>query len=123
MLPLVRRIEDRRVVPILQLSDIRPLNLQIIEILEEQHPGGLLGVVQLGGGALFGAKSFVDVVEGVFEHGGWVSPVVQREAIALRAMAASSVSGRRQADARVSQKYFSPTHLHRAGSSYVGHIK
>jgi hypothetical protein len=42
--------------------------LEAVEIFEEQEPGGLLGVVELGGAAGFLAKHFVDIFEGLFEH-------------------------------------------------------
>ncbi len=49
---------------------IAAILLQTVEILEEQQPGGLLGVVELGGAAGFFAEHVVDIFEGLFEHGG-----------------------------------------------------
>jgi hypothetical protein len=42
--------------------------LEAVEILEEQEPGGLLGVVEFGGAAGFLAEDVIDVSEGLFEH-------------------------------------------------------
>jgi hypothetical protein len=39
------------------------------EIFEKEEPGGLLGVVELGGAAGFLAENVVDVFEDLFEHG------------------------------------------------------
>lgn len=42
--------------------------LQVVQVLEEEHPGGLLGVVQLGGAAGLFPEDIVDVLEGLLEH-------------------------------------------------------
>ncbi len=42
--------------------------LQPVEVFQEQQPGGLLGVVELGGAAGFFPEDVVDVLEGLFEH-------------------------------------------------------
>ena len=44
--------------------------LEAVEVFEEQQPGGLLGVIELGGAAGFFAEGIVDVPEGLFEHVG-----------------------------------------------------
>ena len=43
--------------------------LERVEIFKEEEPGGLLGVVELGGAAGLLAGDVVDVLEGLFEHG------------------------------------------------------
>jgi hypothetical protein len=48
--------------------------LEIVEVFEEEYPGGLLGVVELGGAAGFLTEDVVDVLEGLFEHGGRGAP-------------------------------------------------
>jgi len=43
---------------------------QIVEVFEEEKPGGLLGVVELGGASGLAAEDVVNVFEGLFEHRG-----------------------------------------------------
>ena len=43
---------------------------EAVEVFEEEEPGGLLGVVELGGAAGLFAEDVVDVFEGLFEHDG-----------------------------------------------------
>ncbi|MGB8474154.1 MAG: hypothetical protein WCE61_08730 [Candidatus Acidiferrum sp.] len=45
------------------------LLLERFEIFEEEEPGSLLDVVELGGAAGFLAEDIVDVFEDLFEHG------------------------------------------------------
>lgn len=51
-----------------QLGLHGPFPLQVVQILEEQHPRGLLGIVQLGGATGLLPKHIVDVAESLFEH-------------------------------------------------------
>ena len=44
--------------------------LEAVEVFQEQEPGGLLGVVQLGGAAGLLAEDVVNVAEGLFKHRG-----------------------------------------------------
>jgi hypothetical protein len=39
-----------------------------VEVFQEEHPGGLLGVIQLSGATGFFAEDVVDVFEGLFKH-------------------------------------------------------
>jgi len=57
-----------------QLGLLGTLVFQIVQVLEKQHPRGLLGVVQLRGAAGFLPEHVIDVAEGLFEHS--VSSVV-----------------------------------------------
>jgi hypothetical protein len=41
---------------------------QAFEVFEEEKPGGLLGVVELGGAASLLAEDVVNILEGLFEH-------------------------------------------------------
>jgi hypothetical protein len=43
---------------------------EVVKVFEEEEPGGLLGVVELGGAAGFFSEHVVDVSEGLFEHKG-----------------------------------------------------
>ncbi len=42
--------------------------LQAVEVFQEQEPGGLLGVVELGRAAGLFPEDVVDVLEGLFKH-------------------------------------------------------
>ena len=42
--------------------------LKVVQILEKQNPGGLLGVIQLGGAPGLVPQNVVDVFESLFEH-------------------------------------------------------
>ena len=68
--PAVGFVEDEGVLLALQFCLHRLVLLQPVEILEEQQPGGLLGVVELGGATGLVAQIGVDILEGLFEHGG-----------------------------------------------------
>jgi hypothetical protein len=67
-------VDDVLVLLALQLGLLLVGMLEIVEIFEEQNPGGLLGVVQLGGAAGLFPQDVVDVLEGLLEHGGDCSP-------------------------------------------------
>jgi hypothetical protein len=43
---------------------------EAVEILQEQQPGSLLGVVEFGGAAGLFPEDVVDILEGLFEHAG-----------------------------------------------------
>ena len=58
----------KRVLLALQLGFVGPVLLQPVEVFQEEQPGGLLGVVQLGGAAGLFPEDVVDVLEGLFEH-------------------------------------------------------
>ena len=58
-----RRISFRRARPRSALSCF-----EAVEVFQEQQPGSLLGVIQLGGAAGLLAEHVVDVPEGLFEH-------------------------------------------------------
>ncbi len=68
-LPAVGLVEDEGVFLALQLGLDGLVLLQAVEVFQEQQPGGLLGVVQLGGAAGLFPEHVVDVFEGLFEHG------------------------------------------------------
>jgi hypothetical protein len=42
--------------------------LKIVEVLEEQQPVGLLGVIEFGGASGLFPKDIIDVLESLFEH-------------------------------------------------------
>ena len=68
VLPAVGLVEDEGVLLALQRGLIGLVLLQPVEVLEEQEPGGLLGVIQLGGAARLFPEDVVDVLEGLFKH-------------------------------------------------------
>ena len=45
--------------------------LEGLQIFQEEEPGSLLGVVQLGGATGLFAEDVVDVLEDLFKHGRW----------------------------------------------------
>ena len=65
----MRLVDDVPVFPALELGLLLVGPLQIIEVLEEQNPGGLLGVVEFRGAAGLFPQNIVDVFESLFEHG------------------------------------------------------
>ena len=46
----------------------RSVLLQQVEVFQEEEPGGLLGIVELGGAAGLFPEDVVYVSEGLFEH-------------------------------------------------------
>ena len=66
--PAVCRVDDEGMRLALELGLHGLFLLQIVQVLEEQHPGGLLGVVQLRGAARLLPEHVIDVFEGLFEH-------------------------------------------------------
>ena len=68
LLPAIGFVEDVGVLLTLKLSLHRPFFFQPVQVFQEQQPGGLFGVVELGGAACFFPEDVVDVLEGLFEH-------------------------------------------------------
>ena len=66
--PAVVFVQDETVALPLQLGFVCPILLQPIEVLEEQQPGGLLGIVQLGRAPGFFSEYVVDISKCLFEH-------------------------------------------------------
>ena len=48
----------------------RAAGLEVVEIFEEQQPVGLYGVIPLGRATGLLSEDVVDVLEGLFKHGG-----------------------------------------------------
>ena len=69
-LPAVGLVEDERIFLALQLGFIGLVLLQPIEVLQEQEPGSLLDVVQLGRAPGLFPEDIVNVFEGLFKHVG-----------------------------------------------------
>jgi len=67
--PAIRLIEDVSVFLAVERGLGALVLLKIVEVFQEQQPGGLLGVVELGGAARFFPEDVIDVFEGLFEHG------------------------------------------------------
>ena len=67
--PAVWFVEDVSVFLPLQLRLRRLVLLQAVELFQEQEPGGLFRVIQLGGAVSLFPENVVDVLEGLFEHG------------------------------------------------------
>ena len=67
-LPAVGLVEDEGVLLALQRGFVGLVLLQAVEVFQEQEPGGLLGVVELGGAAGLFPEDVVDVLEGLFKH-------------------------------------------------------
>ena len=67
--PAVLFIDDEACIAALQLGLAGPSRLQIVEIFEEQQPGGLLGVIELGSAAGLFPEDVVDILESLLEHG------------------------------------------------------
>ncbi len=67
-LPAVGLVEDEGVFLALERGFVGLVLLQAVEVFQEEEPGGLLGVVELGGAAGLFPEDVVDVFEGLFEH-------------------------------------------------------
>ena len=63
-------VEDWGLTAPLQQGHRRSVFLKPIEVFEEQQPGGLLGVVELGAAASFFAEAVVDGAESLLERAG-----------------------------------------------------
>ena len=68
-LPAVGLVEEKGVLFAVEGGFIGFVLLQCVEVFQEEEPGGLLGVVQLGGAAGLLAEDIVNVLEGLFKHG------------------------------------------------------
>jgi hypothetical protein len=67
-LPAIWLLENEAVFLAVQLRFDGFVLLERVEILQEEKPGGLLDVVELGGAAGFFPEDVIDVFEGLFEH-------------------------------------------------------
>lgn len=67
--PAKRLVQDELVLSALQRRFSRPVLLQAVQVLEEEEPGGLLGVVKFGRAARLLPQDVVDGFEGGFKHG------------------------------------------------------
>ena len=68
--PAVGLVEDRRVAAALQGGHGGLVVFEPVEVLEEQQPGGLLGVVELGAAAGLLAQAVVDGAERLLKRAG-----------------------------------------------------
>lgn len=68
--PAVGLVEDRRVAAALQGGHGGLVVFEPVEVLEEQQPGGLLGVVELGAAAGLLAQAVVDGAERLIKRAG-----------------------------------------------------
>ena len=66
--PAMRCIDDRGMSAAFQRSTALALLLQIIQIFQEQNPGCLFDIVQLGRTSVLLAKGVVDILEDLFKH-------------------------------------------------------
>ena len=66
--PAISLFKERRVFLAAKLGFGGAIVFESVEIFEEEEPGGLLGVVELGGAARFSTESFVDVLENLLKH-------------------------------------------------------
>ncbi len=67
--PAVGLVEEESVLFAVEGGFIGFVLLERVEVFQEEEPGGLLGVVQLGGAAGLLAEDIVNVLEGLFKHG------------------------------------------------------
>ena len=65
--PAIGRVDDEGVSLAVQLGEQLSLLLQVVQVLQEQHPRGLLGVVELRGAARLLPQHVVDVLERLLE--------------------------------------------------------
>jgi len=65
----MRLVDDERIGLAGQLGGHGLFLLQIVEIFEEQYPGGLLRIVELGGAARLFPEDVIDILEDLLEHG------------------------------------------------------
>ena len=66
--PAVGGVEDVAVGTAFERGFVGLVLLQPVQILEEEQPGGLLGVIEFGGAAALFPEGVVDILEGLFEH-------------------------------------------------------
>ena len=69
--PSVGFVEQVGVLLAIKLGLREAVQFEVIEVLEEQQPRGLLGVVELGGASGLLTEDIIDIPECLFEH---VSP-------------------------------------------------
>lgn len=69
-LPTVFRVEYVQVILALKLCHHGFFLFQRVEVFEKKQPGGLLGVVELAGTAGILVQDVIDILEGLFKHGG-----------------------------------------------------
>jgi len=58
--------------------------LKIIQVLQEQQPGGLLGIVKLGCATGFFPKNVINISKSLFEHGHLISAALSQGSRASR---------------------------------------
>ena len=66
--PLVLLFQNGRVLLPDQFGFGFAFLLKIFQILQEQQPGGLFGVIEFGGASGFFAEDVVNILECLFEH-------------------------------------------------------
>jgi len=67
-LPAVGFVEDEGVLAAFEFGFHGFVAFEGVEVLEEEQPGGLFGVVEFGGATAFLAEDVIYVFEGLFEH-------------------------------------------------------
>jgi hypothetical protein len=88
--PAVLGVDDRLIFLARQLSLLLVGTLQVVKIFEEEHPGGLFGVVQFRGAPSLFPQDVIDVFEGLFEHS---SPHYRAALTALPAPLGATIAG------------------------------
>jgi hypothetical protein len=68
-IPAIAPVEDIAVFPAIQPRLGRLVLLQPVQVFQEQQPGGLLGVIQLGGTTGLFSEHIINIFERLFEHG------------------------------------------------------
>jgi len=81
--------------------------LQIIEVFEKQNPGGLLGIVELGGATGLFAQYVVDIFECLFKHLSTLPPNLEM-IFSSRGASAKALVCRRHASAPIGHGECSP---------------
>jgi hypothetical protein len=66
--PAIRCVDDVTIGLAYQLRLLGALVFEVVQILQKQHPRGLLSVIQLGGAAGLFPEHVVDVTEGLLKH-------------------------------------------------------
>jgi hypothetical protein len=67
--PPIGLVKDVGIFPAFQRGLAAFVLLKIVEVFQEQEPGGLLRVVKLSSAASFFPKNVIDVFKGLLEHG------------------------------------------------------
>ena len=68
--PSVFALDDRGVLRIGKFSAELASTLEVIEVFEEEDPGGLLDVIELARATSILVEDVIDILEGVLEHSG-----------------------------------------------------